>query len=561
MKGYKLSKYIGLCIALVLMMSLVVLPESVLGAETSYEVDLGSLNGESGSVTVRDGYPEALYPEGAYVLQFAGGCGYIYLGHMDLSQYSEVVLNVGSSASAVFSDESGKAYLALTSNGPVAEGNKNTGITPVDTVNILSKKNLSSPPGRWASGEQIVSIPIDSTYVGDVYLAYGPIIRDNNGAPVLDSIVVSKIVFNMADQVEKPPVEKWQDLSDMEIISIVDFEDADIDSDGTQLSEFNRCWKVDRGQYFYICENDDGTKVGKVDDTNYFQAQSFDVMESQAYVFSFDAQIGSAQFYFFVRGTEPVVRANPAWKEAVIGWYEKDWYEENGGATSGAVSTIGASGIALTKGNSDSTLALVVKTYEADGINIASRVINVPVNADIANGINSYKIYDNGEGCIKYYLNDDLFAVVEYNELTLYDDEYDETEYSFYKQVVVKDAYGEILGTVENTRLSQEGVIAFSLRKSSGTTNLIDNLNISMAPYVIVTPEATPENTLEASPVTTPEVTPNATPESTKEATKAPDNSKDTESNILVPICIVAAAVVVIIIAMILIRKRKVENK
>ena len=551
---YRLSKCVGLIIALVVLLSMVTLPEGVFGAQESYEVDLGSLNGESGNVTVRDGYPDALYPEGAYVLQFAGGCGYIYLGNMDLSQYSEVVLNVGSSASAVFSNESGKAYLALTSNGPVAEGNKNTGITPIDTVNILSKKNLSSPPGRWASGEQIVTIPIDSSYSGDVYLAYGPIIRDNNGSPVLDSIVVSKMVFGTSAQEERPPVEKWQEIADMDLVSLIDFEGEEIEADGTMLSEFNKYWKLERGQFFHLVENQDGTLTGKPDDDNYFYAQAFDITEEQAYVFSFDAQIGSAQFCFFVRGTEPVSRANPAWKEAVIGWYEKDWYTENGGSIAGVSSTIGASGIALTKGNSDNALALMVKTYETDGIKIASRTINIPVEADVVNSVNSYTIYDNGEGCIKYYLNNDLVAIVEYSEPTLYDDEYDNTDYSFYKQVVVKDAYGEVLGTVENSRLSQEGVIAFALRKSVSTTNLVDNLKLSIAELTLITPtpgtQASPEPTDEPTTQPTAEVTvaPTAT---------ATTGNNDSGNSFILPVCIGAGVVVIAIIVIILIRKKK----
>lgn len=493
---------ISICMALVMLFA-VVLPGNVLGADQDYEVDLSSLQeSESEYVTVRDGYPDALYPEGAYVLQFAGGCGYISLGNMDLSKYDEVVLNVGSSASAVFNNATGKAFVALTSNGAVKTGNKNDGVATVTTANILSQKNLSAPAGRWASGEQVVRIPVNSTYSGPVYLAYGPIIRDNNGSPTLDSIVVSKIVFKKATVQEKPPVEQWKDIEGITQYSLVDFEEAELPAVGSSLGNFNADWGLSRGEYFSAYLKEDGTIGGKIDDTNYFQAQYLDAMENRAYVFSFEAQLGSSQFYFYVRGTEPVVRANPAWQEAPIGWYEKDWYKENDGAVPGAVSTMGASGIALTKGNSDSTLALVIKTYEADGILIASRVINVPVDADIALGIHQYTIYDNGEGMIKYYVDGALFATVEYAEPTTYDDAWDDDAYAFYKKVTVRDAYGEVLGVVENTRLSEEGVIAFAFRKMVGTTNLVDQLQVSVGPEK-EQPSATPESTDAPAPETT----------------------------------------------------------
>ncbi len=491
---------IGLALVMLFM---VVLPGNVLGTDSDYEVDLGDLQGESEFVTVRDGYPEALYPEGAYVLQFAGGCGYISLGNMDLSKYSEVVLNVGSSASAVFGNSTGKAFLALTSNGAVKTGNKKDGVTPVTTANILSQKNLSAPAGRWASGEQVVRIPVKSTYSGPVYLAYGPIIRDNNGSPTLDSIVVSKIVFKKAVAQEKPPVEQWKDVAGMTQYSLVDFEEVDLPAVGSNLGEFNTDWGLERGEYFSAYKKEDGTIGGKVDDTNYFQAQFLEPMGNRAYVFSFDAQLGSSQFCFYVRGTEPVVRENPAWKEAPIGWYEKDWYKENGGAAPGAVSTMGASGIALTKGNSDSTLALVIKTYEEDGILIASRVVNIPVDAEIALGEHTYTIYDNGEGLIKYYVDGALFATVEYKEPTTYEDDWDDDYYSFYKKVTVRDAYGEVLGVVENTRLSEEGVIAFAFRKMVGTTNLVDQLQVLVGPEKTqssTTPESTDAPDLKTTP-------------------------------------------------------------
>ena len=547
----ELIRKFSICLALVMLFA-VALPGNVLGADSDYEVDLGSLQGESEFVTVRDGYPDALYPEGAYVLQFAGGCGYISLGNMDLSKYNEVVLNVGSSASAVFNNSTGKAFLALTSNGAVKTGNKNDGVTTVTTANILSQKNLSAPAGRWASGEQIVRIPVNSTYSGPVYLAYGPIIRDNNGSPTLDSVVVSKIVFKKATVQEKPPVEQWKDIEGITQYSLVDFEEAELPAVGSSLGNFNADWGLSRGEYFSAYLKEDGTIGGKIDDTNYFQAQYLDAMENRAYVFSFEAQLGSSQFYFYVRGTEPVVRENPAWQEAPIGWYEKDWYKENGGAVPGAVSTMGASGIALTKGNSDSTLALVIKTYEADGILIASRVVNIPVDPEIALGIHTYTIYDNGEGAIKYYVDGALFATVEYAEPTTYDDAWDDDAYAFYKKVTVRDAYGEVLSVVNNTRLSEEGVIAFAFRKMVGTTNLVDQLQISVGP--------------ESTPTEAPESTPTEVPEATNPATFTPaptdtvgDNSKKTVvwPWILAGIVIIGIAIAVVVLVV----KRKARKQ
>lgn len=540
-----LIRKISICLALV-MLFMVVLPGNVLGADQDYEVDLSSLQEkESEFVTVRDGYPDALYPEGAYVLQFAGGCGYISLGNMDLSKYNEVVLNVGSSASAVFNNSTGKAFLALTSNGAVKTGNKNDGVTTVTTANILSQKNLSAPAGRWASGEQIVRIPVDSAYSGPVYLAYGPIIRDNNGSPTLDSVVISKIVFKKATAQEKPSAEQWKDIDGMTVYSLIDFEEVELPAVGSSLGDFNTDWGLERGEYFSAYQKEDGTIGGKIDDTNYFQAQFLEPLENRAYVFSFEAQLGSSQFCFYVRGTEPVVRENPAWKEAPIGWYEKDWYKENGGAAPGAVSTMGASGIALTKGNSDSTLALIIKTYEADGIYVASRVINIPVEPEIALGLHKYTIYDNGEGLIKYYVDGALFATVEYAETTTYDDDNDADDYLFYKKVTVRDAYGETLGVVENSRLSEEGVIAFAFRKMVGTTNLVDQLQVSVGPEK-EQPSETPESTSAPAPQTTVPAT--ATPAPNTEAPQQTENKAVVWPWILVAAIVVAAIVAIVLI-------------
>ncbi len=561
------------------------------------EIDIEKLDGESNAVTVRNGYPDALYNEGHWVLQVTA-CGYIYLGNFDLSKYEKVVINVGSSANAVFTNSSGKAYLALTSNGPVASGNKTEGITPIESAKIIGKAELTAPPGRWGSGEQIVTITLDTDYSGDVYLAYGSIVRDNNGSPVVDSLVVSKIVFNCVNKIETRPVETWEDLPGFELASIIDFEDEDDGTDGNNMGEFNTYWGVDRGPQILVHEDEKGEKYAVINSENYFQTNYLDVMEDNAYVFSFRALIGASKFCFFVRGTEPVIRENPAWKEASIGWYEKDWYTENGGAAEGAIGgTIGASGIALTKGNSNDAISLIIKTYEVDGVHIAARVVNIPVKADVGSSFHEYIIYDNGKGTIKYYVDGALFAIVDYAEPVNYDDPADDESFPFYKTVTVKNAYGDVLATVNNSRLSTEGMIAIGFRKTSGSDNYLDDLAVYLesgkqTPEPQVTEPAETAATDAASPETTQQPDVTAAPEKTDSAvtagptetatqtetteipqttdiaettdipaaTEAPKNEKPKNGTVITIIAIAAGVIAIAAIAIVVLNKNRRNN-
>ncbi len=583
---------LSLITAIMLTMNLCLLFASA--SSEDREIDIGKLNGESGSVTVRDGYPDALYNEGQWVIQVTA-CGYIYLGNFDLSKYEKAVINVGSSANAVFNNSSGKAYLAITSNGPVASGNKTEGITPIESAQIIGKAELTAPPGRWGSGEQIVTISLDTDYSGDVYLAYGPIVRDNNGAPVVDSLVVSKIVFKGTTNEETRLVEQWEDVPGLELASLIDFEDEDDGTDGNSMGEFNTYWGVDRGAQILVHENEKAEKYAVINSENYFQTKYLDVMEDNAYVFSFRALIGASKFCFFVRGTEPVVRENPAWKEASIGWYEKDWYTENGGAAEGAIGgTIGASGIALTKGNSNDAISLIIKTYEVDGVHIAARVVNIPVKADVVSSFHDYIIYDNGKGTIKYYIDDALFAIVDYAEPVNYDDPADDESYPFYKTVTVKNAYGDVLATVNNSRLSTEGMIAIGFRKTSGSDNYLDDLAVyfesgeqtpepqvtepagtaatdatsqeaTQQPGVTAAPETTDSaeivNPTEVSTQPDPSEIPQTT--ATEEAvvspnpTASPEDTHSKSGKAITVIAIIAAAIAVAAIAIVIMTKKK----
>ena len=80
-------------------------------------------------------------------------------------------------------------------------------------------------------------------------------------------------------------------------------------------------------------------------------------------------------------------------------------------------------------------------------------------------------------------------------------DDNDADDYLFYKKVTVRDAYGETLGVVENSRLSEEGVIAFAFRKMVGTTNLVDQLQVSVGPEK-EQPSAMPDSTPTEVPET-----------------------------------------------------------
>lgn len=77
---------------------------------------------------------------------------------------------------------------------------------------------------------------------------------------------------------------------------------------------------------------------------------------------------------------------------------------------------------------------------------------------------NRIRIDDDFKGTIKYYVNDELMAIVEYSELGEYDTFEGE---KFYKKVTIKDAEGNQLATTDSAYVYESSEIAYGMRTAS----------------------------------------------------------------------------------------------
>ncbi len=147
-----------------------------------YSVDISKLTTNEGKAIVMNGYTDASYATGTYVINFKGvGEACISLGNIDLSKYDTVSMTIGASANAVFDNNGKVAKVAFTSNGAAVTGNKDDGFKSVAGANIIAESNLMPPPGRYGAGEQVVEIALNSSYSGEIFLNYCPSPRDNGG--------------------------------------------------------------------------------------------------------------------------------------------------------------------------------------------------------------------------------------------------------------------------------------------------------------------------------------------------------------------------------------------
>lgn len=103
------------------------------------------------------------------------------LGTIDLSKYSAVTITYGSHHVANLGDEGCEVF--LTENGAV----QNSDASDKTDAKMIASGALSNSTAAWASGNREVSIPLNSTYNGEVFITNS--ILNGNG------IAISKIEF------------------------------------------------------------------------------------------------------------------------------------------------------------------------------------------------------------------------------------------------------------------------------------------------------------------------------------------------------------------------------
>ncbi|NLN05913.1 MAG: hypothetical protein GX166_14110 [Clostridiaceae bacterium] len=274
--------------------------------------------------------------------------------------------------------------------------------------------------------------------------------------------------------------------------------------------------------------------------TGYLDVTSWDYITGP-YTFSVDYRIvtETENVGFFVRGVYPssFSKINPQnhGVDQQFGYYEWDWYKENGGQD--GVSGIGGSGIVVTPKKTE--LLIRIKNWKPDGLNISSERVSIPLPEDVDNNaFNTISFKDDGEKKVEIFFNDILMATVEFSEPGVYEeDEEDDNEY--FKNAVVKDAEGNELLSLDNARINAEGSqVAIGVRNIEFQ---FDNIYISYE--VPDTPE--PTDTPEPKETDTP------APQTTTPADND-ETDKDKGGSIL-PFAIAGGAVVVIAVAAILI--------
>ena len=283
----------------------------------------------------------------------------------------------------------------------------------------------------------------------------------------------------------------------------------------------------------------------------------------KAYTFSVDFISNADNTAVFVRGVEPseyIQVENPKNQNVLqtFNYYEWDWYQENGGSTG---SSIGGSGIYIMP--AANIIKIGLKLYQEDGLGVSTKVFDLPAPEGYQRGKKCTIKVEDTTTSVTISVNGTKLAVVELSEP---DTKYstDDPSYGFYKKAAVKNAAGEELGAVENTRICSEySQIAITTRNA---TFSIDNLSLqyegSASEPTPSDPSATPEDDATGSPATaSPKATATATAKATKTPVKATNAPSSQDSgNTPIIIAVVSACVVVaagIIIAIIVAKKKK----
>jgi hypothetical protein len=218
------------------------------------------------------------------------------------------------------------------------------------------------------------------------------------------------------------------------------------------------------GWHFWDVTNGGNSKVYEQGDNKYFRIQGFismtylDLFETP-YTFQFDArgvkadEVGAV----FVRGNKELtvpVSKNPTG----AGYYEADdsgtkftsttgiglWFKENG------------------------KLTLFIKTLDTSKpAKIGNCFAEIECSYSASNW-NKIRIDDDCKGTIKYYVNDDLIATIEYSDLGTYDD-FDPLfdGENFYKKAVIKDKDGNELASTDSAFIYEYSEIAFGMRTAA----------------------------------------------------------------------------------------------
>jgi hypothetical protein len=322
----------------------------------------------------------------------------------------------------------------------------------------------------------------------------------------------------------------------------MDFEDEDAETDARNI--------LDLTDYFQVTLAGPSpvAKVVEDGDNKYLSLQgymeffTYDLIEAP-YTFSVDVQlVDTENIAFFVRSYEPITKFNPAHgggKDDRIGYFEADWYKENGGQN--CVTSQGSSGI-MVMPRADA-LRVAIKTYETDGINIGHRFYDFPYpeGIDISKFFN-LKFVDDGEK-VEIYLNNEKISTVTMSDPGTYDEElsYEEENYTYYKTAVIHDAEGNEALKVENSRLNPESSqLAIGIRDKAVN---IDNLAFTYEFEPTPTPDPTP------TPSPTEEVKETEKPATT---TAAKSDKTSGDSNMGIIIGIIGAAVVVCVVIILL---------
>ena len=276
----------------------------------------------------------------------------------------------------------------------------------------------------------------------------------------------------------------------------------------------------------------------------------------------------------FVRMTDPKAYAitNPknAGTQQTFDTFEWDWYKENGGKGDG-ISSIGGSGIKVSVDNPKSSISISIKTRVEDGLFVHSQGVSIAFPEGFQkDGFNRYRFVDDGKTKVEIYVNDALLATVEYGgeRGTYPDGDEGDSDVTYYKHAVIKDASGTELLTLDNARISAEyGGIGVGNR--GDVVSRFNNVVIKYMAKKKANPTAAPATPTPA-PTEKAEPTANAT-ENSSGATAAPATGsgakatekpadKDEGGNYtwLFIVCgVVAAAAVAVILVSVLKGKKK----
>ena len=345
--------------------------------------------------------------------------------------------------------------------------------------------------------------------------------------------------------------------------------DADEAGNTVDFSDDTMDWLLHGASIAFITRGNEGNYISIPDPAgnhHEFQMQYANDLEDMEYAFSVEAKLSGVQDGIFIKGCEPIYRVNPAYKDSEMLFCSSTYYVQNGGK-SVSWNGMGGSGFCVTA-KDENTLRIDVAVFEEDGIFVSHRNCAVGVSFNIKSEMNTYAFRDDNAGKVSCYINNQLFATVEYSETVTYPLDTDDTQqYAFYKNVKIKDAAGKELLSVENSRLSARNVIALAER---GSAFEFDNLAV----YPSHEPEPTPQATIQATPAPETEAAPategasepagentassGRTNEPSAEESNAPVRPEE-ENNYTLIIVIAAAAVAVIagVTAYIIIKNKK----